>query len=163
GIRVTEADIYLGVVASKNPGWVRDQFLPFLNVLSDVGFRLDPNLLFRSLTAVGIKRVRFKDIDDKFWERDQIEPAWKKGREGWDKAGARLGVDGAEILADFRPQWHHIYPQKFLRGKAEPDKIDSLANIAVIGPNINIRISNQDPMKYLDKYSISNDKLEQQV
>ena len=287
GIRVTEADIYLGVVASKNPGWVRDQFLPFLNVLSDVGFRLDPNLLFRSLTAVGIKRVRFKDIDDKFWERDQIEPAWKKCREGWkktvqrlqkygvlsddplptqialvtlisildkfpeegsfdsafywfiqasrfgrysgssstateedlkdvtngsnvvdvvsrllkrfpasqavepedfkrdytdgkfwrfllyllvykngaqdwDKAGARLGFDGAEILADFRPQWHHIYPQKFLRSKAEPDKIDSLANIAVIGPNINIRISNQDPMKYLDKYSISNDKLDQQ-
>lgn len=287
GTRVTEADIYLGVVASKNPGWVRDQFLPFLNIVTDFGFRLDPNLLFRSLTAIGIKRVRFKDIDDNFWQRDQIEPAWKKCKEGWkktiqrlqkygvlsddplptqialvtlisildrfpdedsfdaafywfiqasrfgrysgssntameedlkdvssgssvvdivarllkrfpasqpvesedfrrdytdgkfwrfllyllvyknkaqdwDEAGARLGFDGAELLADFRPQWHHVYPQKFLRGKVEPEKIDSLANIAVIGPNINIRISSQDPMKYLDKYSISNDKLDQQ-
>lgn len=45
GTRVTEADIYLGVVASKNPGWVRDQFLPFLAVLADSGFHVDPNLL----------------------------------------------------------------------------------------------------------------------
>jgi hypothetical protein len=287
GTRVTEADIYLGVVASKNPGWVRDQFLPFLNVLSDSGFHLDPNLLFRSLTAVGIKKVRFKDIDDAFWEKSFIEPAWKRsqaawkqtvrhlqdygvlsddplptqaalivlvslldrfpnngafdpafywfvqasrfgrysgsgataleedlkdvgnsadiadavvrllkrfpvtqpivpedfkrdytdgkfwrfllyllvyrnGAQDWDGAGTRLGFDGKELLADFRPQWHHIYPQKFLEKKIEADKIDALANFAVIGPNINIRISAQDPMKYLDKYTISNQKLNQQ-
>jgi hypothetical protein len=287
GTRVTEADIYLGVVASKNPGWVRDEFLPFLTELADSGFHVDPNLLFQSLTAVGIKKVRFKEINDSFWSRDQIEPAWKKCREGWkrtihrlqnygvlsddplptqaalvtlvtlldcfpkeggfdsafywfvqasrfgrysgssttsleedlkevatapnlieavaglskhllasqpidveefkrdysdgkfwrfllyllvhkngaqdwDKAGTRLGFDGKELLADFRPQWHHIYPKKFLNKKVEPEKIDSLANIAVIGPDINIRISNQDPMKYLDKYSISEEKLRQQ-
>lgn len=287
GTRVTEADIYLGVVASKNPGWVRDEFLPFLNDLADTGFHVDPNLLFQSLTAVGIKKVRFKEINDSFWSRDQIEPAWKKCREGWkrtihrlqnygvlsddplptqaalvtlvalldcfpeeggfdsafywfvqasrfgrysgssatsleedlkeiaiapnlieavaglskhllasqpidveefkrdysdgkfwrfllyllvhkngaqdwDKAGTRLGFDGKELLADFRPQWHHIYPKKFLNKKVEPEKIDSLANIAVIGPDINIRISNQDPMKYLDKYAISEEKLRQQ-
>jgi hypothetical protein len=273
--------------ASKNPGWVRDEFLPFLNDLADSGFHVDPNLLFQSLTAVGIKKVRFKEINDSFWNRDQIEPAWKKCREGWkrtihrlqnygvlsddplptqaalvtlvalldrfpqeggfesafywfvqasrfgrysgssatsleedlkevatapnlieavaglskhlvagqpidaeefkrdysdgkfwrfllyllvykngaqdwDKAGTRLGFDGKELLADFRPQWHHIYPKKFLNKKVEPEKIDSLANIAVIGPDINIRISNQDPMKYLDKYAISEEKLRQQ-
>jgi hypothetical protein len=287
GTRVTEADIYLGVVASKNPGWVRDEFLPFLTELADSGFHVDPNLLFQSLTAVGIKKVRFKEINDSFWSRDQIEPAWKKCREGWkrtihrlqnygvlsddplptqaalvtlvtlldcfpeeggfdsafywfvqasrfgrysgssttsleedlkevataptlieavaglskhllasqpidveefkrdysdgkfwrfllyllvhkngaqdwDKAGTRLGFDGKELLADFRPQWHHIYPKKFLNKKVESEKIDSLANIAVIGPDINIRISNQDPMKYLDKYAISEEKLRQQ-
>jgi hypothetical protein len=80
GTRVTEADIYLGVVASKNPGWVRDEFLPFLSVLADSGFHVDPNLLFQSLTAVGIKKVRYKEINDSFWSRDQIEPAWKKCR-----------------------------------------------------------------------------------
>jgi hypothetical protein len=287
GTRVTEADIYLGVVASKNPGWVRDEFLPFLNDLADSGFHVDPNLLFQTLTAVGIKKVRFKEISDGFWSREQIEPAWKKCCEGWkrtihrlqnygvlsddplptqaalvtlialldcfpeeggfdsafywfvqasrfgrysgssatsleedlkevanapnlieavvglskhllvsqpidaeefkrdytdgkfwrfllyllvhknraqdwDKAGTRLGFDGKELLADFRPQWHHIYPKKFLNKKVEPEKIDSLANIAVIGPDINIRISNQDPMKYLDKYAISDEKLTQQ-
>jgi len=35
GTRVTEADIYLGVVAARSPGWVRESFLPYLNVLSD--------------------------------------------------------------------------------------------------------------------------------
>ncbi|PYV67916.1 MAG: hypothetical protein DMG96_37900 [Acidobacteria bacterium] len=90
GTRVTEADIYLGVVASKNPGWVRDEFLPFLNVLADSGFHVDPNLLFQSLTAVGIKKVRFKEINDSFWSRDQIEPAWKKCREGWKRTIHRL-------------------------------------------------------------------------
>ena len=284
---VTEADIYLGVVASRNPGWVRDQFLPFLDSLADSGFHLNPNLLFRSLTAVGIKKVRFKEIDERFWEPDRIEAAWKRcqqawkktvqrlqdfgvlsddplpteaalvtlvammdrfasdqqfdsafywfvqasrfgrysgasstalsedlkdlensssladacsrllkrmtvqhpveadefrrdctdgkfwrfllylmvyknGAHDWDDAGMRLGFDGKELLADFRPQWHHIFPQKFLAQKVEPYKIYALANIAVIGPDINIRISAQDPMKYLDKYSVTNEKLAEQ-
>jgi hypothetical protein len=288
GTRVTEADIYLGVVASKNPGWVRDHFLPFLKVLAEAGFHLDPNLLFRSLTAVGIKRVRFKDIDESFWLPAQIGPAWSRcqaawktsvhrlrhfgvlsddplptqaalvtfvallerfpdaphinaafywfiqasrfgrysgssttaleedlkeisvssdlldgaarlarkipgiaqqitaddfkrdytdgkfwrfllylliyrnGARDWDKAGTKLGFEGAELLADFRPQWHHIFPQKFLENAIEPEKVDALANIAVIGPSINIRISAQDPLKYLEKYEISDEKLAEQ-
>ena len=59
GTRVTEADIYLGVVAAKNPGWVRDTFLPYLRSLAESGFDLDPNLLFRTLTGVGSKKCAF--------------------------------------------------------------------------------------------------------
>ena len=47
--RVTEADIYLGVVAARTPGWVRDNFLPFVLQLRHscvVG-------------VVGVGRVRF--------------------------------------------------------------------------------------------------------
>src|SRR5208283_2833420 len=44
GTRVTEADIYLGIVATKNPGWVRDTFIPYLRSLTDAGFDIDPNL-----------------------------------------------------------------------------------------------------------------------
>jgi hypothetical protein len=84
-----------------------------------------------------------------------------KGRD-WDENGYRLGFDGAEVLADFRPQWHHIFPKKFLSGKFDDDQINALANIAVIGPNINIRISSKDPMDYLDRYKISAEKLQQQ-
>jgi hypothetical protein len=40
--------------------------------------------------------------------------------------------------------------------------IDALANIAIIGPAINIRISKQDPMSYIPKYKITKDKLMQQ-
>ena len=69
GTRVTEADIYLGVVAARSPGWVRDTFLPYLHVLGGAGFKLNPNLLFRCMTGIGSKKVRFKLIDDDFWER----------------------------------------------------------------------------------------------
>ena len=287
GTRVTEADIYLGVVASKNQGWVREQFLPFVNSLKEYGFDVSPNLVFRTLTAVGIHRVRFKDINEAFWSPETIEQAWQQcksawkntiqrlqqygvlseeplptqaalvtfislmnrfpeegnmdgafywfvqasrfGRysgsgttaleedlkeigqatnlqdavyrllkrlpplvpieaddfmrdytdgkfwrfllyllifnnqaQDWDKQGLRLGFDGTRLLQDYKPQWHHIFPQKFLHKQVEEEKIQALANIAVIGPSINIRISAQDPMKYLDKYAISDEKLKQQ-
>jgi hypothetical protein len=287
GTRVTEADIYLGVVAARNPGWVRETFLPYLKVLGDAGFAVDPNLLFRTMTGVGIKKVRFRDISDGFWEAAKIKPAWdrtadawkrliarfkefgilssdpmptqaalvplvamidkygddkdfsiamywflqasrfgrysgsgttsldedlrdvdtggsikdavgrlllrfphkeplsrddflrdygdarfgrfllyllvyrNKGKD-WDAHGHRIGFEGVTLLADFRPQWHHIFPRKYLEGKIDETQIEALANIAVIGPSINIRISAADPMSYVTKYGISAEKLAQQ-
>ena len=64
GTRVREADLYLGIVAARTPGWVRSTFLPYLEILDGAGFHLNPNLLFRTITAVGVKHVRFKQIDD---------------------------------------------------------------------------------------------------
>ncbi len=287
GTRVTEADIYLGVVAAKNPGWVRDTFLPYLRSLAESGFDLDPNLLFRTVTGVGSKKVRFREIPDAFWEPKSIMPAWERtanawkrliarvreygilsadpmptqaalvtmvslvekfddsssfrfslywflqasrfgrysgsgttsleedlrdvheanslsdavirllrrfahmdpltaddflrdygdsrfGRfllyllvyrnkaQDWDEHGHRIGFEGVSLLADFRPQWHHIFPKKYLEGKVDESLIDALANIAVIGPEINIRISAKDPMSYIQKYKITDQKLAQQ-
>ncbi len=287
GTRVTEADIYLGVVAARAPGWVRDEFLPFLKDLKDYGFDISPNLLFRSLTAIAAGKTRFREIPDAIWNDTTIRPAWTRcklawvnlvkrlsecgvlsndplpteaalvtlvalqnkyateasfdepfywflqasrfgrysgsgttsldedlrdvaestgmqdaivrllkrfvhvkpmtsedflrdytdsrfGRfilylivyrncaRDWDEKGHRLGFEGSQVLLDFRPQWHHIFPQKFLEGRYEEEQVNALANIAVIGSEINIRISAKDPMNYLDRYKISNDKLAQQ-
>jgi hypothetical protein len=287
GTRVTEADIYLGIVAARNPGWVRNTFLPHLKTLAEAGFSLNPNLFFRAITAVGAKKVRFKEIPDSFWGEKTIQPAWERtkralkhlvadfadygilsndpmptetalvtmtallekypneafgpslywflqasrfsrysgssttaldedlrdinesatldvallnllsrfdhsrqltaedflrdyvdsrfgrfllyllvyanGARDWDEHGHRLGFEGHDLLADFRPQWHHIFPRKLLEShKVNNDKIDALANIAVIGPNINIRISAKDPMDYIQKYKITGEKLAQQ-
>lgn len=287
GTRVTEADIYLGYVAARNPRWVRDDFLPFLDDLKDAGFNVNPNLLFRSITGVGEKRTRFKDIPDNFWNPERILPAWyatkiawrnliksfreygilsnellptetalvtlvglvnkfKDGSEfhfalywliqasrwaryssasftaldedlrdveeagsmldavnkllhrfrheepitsddflrdygdsrfgrfmlyllvyrnralDWDESSNRIGFEGMEVLADFQPQWHHIFPKKYLSGKDGNELSDALANIAVIGPSINIRISAKAPMDYVTKYKITNEKLRQQ-
>ena len=287
GTRVTEADIYLGVVAARNQGWVRETFLRYLRVLAEAGFEIDPNLLFRSMTGVGIKRVRFRDIQDQFWDAKTIKPAWDRtadawkrliarlkefgvlsndplptqaalvpmvtmidkygddkafsaafywflqasrfGRNSgsgttsleedlrdieasptamgalsrlllrfhheepltkddflkdygdarfgrfllyllayrnkatdWDMQGHRIGFEGVTLLSDFRPQWHHIFPSKYLEGKVDDTLIDALANIAVIGPTINIRISASDPLSYVTKYSISQENLDQQ-
>jgi hypothetical protein len=287
GTRVTEADIYLGVVAARAPGWVRDEFLPFLGVLRDYGFDLSPNLLFRSLTAIVAGKTRFRDIPYELWEATAILPAWKRCQEAWknlvkrlaeygvlsndplpteaalvtlialqdkfpetpsfdlpfywflqasrfgrysgsgttsldedlrdvgeatsvedavrrllqrfqyaktvepdeflrdysdarfgpfllylivyrnkardwDQKGYRLVFEGSQALSDFRPQWHHIFPRKFLEGKVEEDQINALANIAVIGSEINIRISAKNLMDYLDRYRITDEKLAQQ-
>ena len=80
----------------------------------------------------------------------------------WDQLGVRIGFDGAELLAGFQPQFHHVFPRKFLEGQVTADLIDALANIAIIGPTINIRISKQNPMDYIPKYKITAEKLRQQ-
>jgi hypothetical protein len=287
GTRVKEADIYLGVVAARNPGWVRDTFLPYLRSLAESGFDIDPNLLFRTLTGVGAKKVRFREIPDSFWEAKNIAPAWTRTEDAWkrliarfreygilsadtmptqaalvtmvslvekfqdspdfrfalywflqasrfgrysgsgttsleedlrdineatslsdaidrllrrfrssdpltaddflrdyadsrfgrfflyllvyrnkaldwDSHGHRIGFEGAALLADFRPEWHHIFPKKYLAGNVDDSLINALANIAVIGPSINIRISSKEPMSYIAKYDITPDKLMQQ-
>jgi hypothetical protein len=286
GTHVTEADIYLGVVAARTPGWVRTTFLSFLSKLKDSGFDINPNLLFRSLTGIGAKKIRFREIPDEFWNQKSILPAWTSTTKAWenlvlrfrehgilsndpmpteaalvtmtalldkfpdeafepalywflqasrfgrysgsgttsleedlrdikdesnyedairrmlkrfshndpldiddfmrdytdsrfgrfflyllvyrnkaldwDKAGQRIGFEGAELLEDYRPQWHHIFPKKYLESKVSEDKINALANIAVIGPSINIRISAKAPMNYIEKYGISKEKLSEQ-
>jgi hypothetical protein len=287
GTRVTEADIYLGIVASRTQGWVRENFLPFVTQLYDFGYDVSPNLVFRTLTGIGRKAVRYKYIDSGFWDAKNIQPAWLKTKKAWSLAvtnlkdygisgnnlfpadnvlvsltslldkfpksdfsaiffwmlqasrfgrysssstssmeedlkeiseapnlktaverlltrighirpleaddflrdygdnrfgrlilyllivrnGAvdwgesevRIGFDGKELLEGFQPQFHHIFPKKFLEGKVEPNLIDALANIAIIGPKINIRISKQDPMSYIPKYQITGQKLKQQM
>jgi hypothetical protein len=65
-------------------------------------------------------------------------------------------------LADFRPQWHHIFPVKYLEGQVDNGLVNALANIAVIGPSINIRISAKAPLNYVTRYKISPEKLDQQ-
>lgn len=90
GTRVTEADIYLGVVAARNPSWVRDAFLPYLKTLAEAGFDLNPNLLFRTITGVGEKKTRFKEIPDTFWNPEKIVPAWDRTKDAWKRLIARF-------------------------------------------------------------------------
>lgn len=287
GTRVTEADIYLGIVAGRNPGWVKDSFLPYLNQLENAGYDIGPNLLFRSVTAIGAGKVRFSEVPEDFWNPAKVTAAWERAKptwtkllmrlneygvmtsrvlptenalvtlasliekfpteefrhafywflqasrfgrysaaantaleedlkdisdskdlksatqkllarisaglppmtdedflrdygdsrfgrfmlyllvyknraQDWDKEKHRLGFHGQEMLEDFQPQWHHIFPRKFLGAAYGEEMIDALGNIAVIGPEINIRISNKAPMKYIDKYGIDAGRLEQQ-
>lgn len=287
GTRVTEADIYLGVVAAHNPGWVRDIFLPHLKMLAEAGFDLNPNLLFRTLTGVGAKKVRFKEIQETFWDSARVKDAWERtwnawqrlisrfrdhgilsneimpteaalvimvslidrfqdqsdfdatlywfvqasrfGRYSgsgatsleedlkdvqeagsqkealrrllrrfeharpiqpedflrdytdsrfgrfmlylmayrrealdWDEHSHRIGYEGVQALASFRPQFHHIFPKKYLEGHVDDDLVNALANVAVIGPGINIRISSKTPLDYVSRYRITDEKLTQQ-
>jgi hypothetical protein len=286
GTRVTEADIYLGVVAARTPGWVKDNFLPFVSQVAELGYEVSPNLIFRTMTGIGKKAVRYRSIEPTFWNATLIQPVWERTKRAWslaikqlkdygisgnallpadnvlvsltalldkfpeedfsrifywflqasrfgrytssstssmeedlreiaeaptlvealerliariryvpsltsddfmrdygdtrfgrlllyllvlrnkavdwDQRGVRIGFDEAELLAGFQPQFHHIFPKKFLEGHVDRDLIDALANIAIIGPTINIRISKQNPMDYIPKYNVTSVKLRQQ-
>lgn len=81
GTRVQQADIYLGVVASRNPGWVNQNFLKFIEELEDQGFEIEPAFLFRSFTGIGVGKSRFRDIDQSFWENLGGNPAWNGTRQ----------------------------------------------------------------------------------
>ena len=76
GTRVQQADIYLGVVASRNPGWVNDNFIKFMDELYSTGFEIEPAFLFRSFTAIGAGKSRFKDIPADFWENIHQNKKW---------------------------------------------------------------------------------------
>jgi hypothetical protein len=80
----------------------------------------------------------------------------------WDQKWTRIGFDSTGLLSGFAPQFHHIFPKAFI-GNAQPEElVNALANIALIGPAINIRISKKNPMDYLARYAIASDKLHQQ-
>ena len=86
GTRVTEADIYLGVVAARTPGWVRENFLPFVSQLVDFGYDVSPNLVFRTLTGIGKKAVRYRSIEKTFWNAASITPVWERTKKAWTLA-----------------------------------------------------------------------------
>lgn len=80
----------------------------------------------------------------------------------WDARGDRIAFQGADLVRGFEPQFHHIFPRDFLEGKARPEQIEALANIAIIGAAANIRISNKDPLDYFARYKIDAAKRAQQ-
>ena len=98
GTKATEADVFLALAASKNPGWVRDRFLPFAQDLAEGGFELRPNLLFRSWMAIGTGTAQLRQVKTlRYLMRgvwDQTEEAWRRTVRGlW-----QFGVLSADIL-----------------------------------------------------------------
>ncbi len=76
GTRVQQSDIYLGVVATKNPGWVNRNFLTFMSDLESQGFEIEPAFLFRSFTGIGAGKCRFREVPQGFWENLENSKAW---------------------------------------------------------------------------------------
>ena len=292
GTRVRQADIYLGVLASLNPGWVNEYFLKFMDELSSQGFDIEPAYLFKSFTAIGAKTSRFKNVEPSFWDNPD-QSIWNSTTRAWEStvnglkqygitssdfglslnalvvasvfrskfptgpfgsmlawiilsfrtgylsgqvetaidrcistinnavsqdealAGmfALLGhretrisaftsdefvetrsrrnsvhrlmiyliahskdaqdwnPDGymirAEAAGNYRPEWHHIFPRKWLKDNIEgitDDLVDSVANMAVISQAANRRISASQPRRYIQELDlVSRGVFEQQA
>ncbi|MDW8012708.1 MAG: hypothetical protein RMJ47_06970 [Bacteroidota bacterium] len=51
GTRIKEADVVLALAAVRNPGWVREEYIPFRDELEDRGWDLEAGVFVRTMTG----------------------------------------------------------------------------------------------------------------
>ena len=81
--------------------------------------------------------------------------AFKKNAQDWNTDGYQIK---AEAKGAYQPQWHHIFPQKWLKDNApDTDKklIDSVANMAIISAEANKKIAAKSPKTYIGELNLS--------
>lgn len=101
GTRVKEADVTLALAAVRNPGWVRKEYLPFLNDLEGRGWDLDAGVFIRTMTGIGRGRARLVEVPKDFWSPANLPSVWKTSREIiWEvlKRLAEFGVSSPKLL-----------------------------------------------------------------
>jgi hypothetical protein len=97
GTAVVESDVSLAVAAGMRPGWIREEFLPFLKNLSESGFDLEPGVVLRSLTAIGDGRVRLTAVSPDFWASGAFEQHWAQTKASLSAVVS--GLAGAGLLS----------------------------------------------------------------
>ncbi|GBC82948.1 hypothetical protein HRbin10_02086 [bacterium HR10] len=101
GTRVKEADVVLALAAVRNPGWVREDYLPFRNDLEERGWDLDAGIFIRTMTGIGRERARLIEVSKDFWNPENLRNAWKKTGESITdvlKRLAEFGITSDELL-----------------------------------------------------------------
>ena len=80
--------------------------------------------------------------------------AFKHDAQDWTTDGYRIR---AEAVGSYKPEWHHIFPRKWLRDNV-PDLnrklIDSVANMAVISGEANRKIAAKAPKDYIAELNL---------
>ncbi|GBD07892.1 hypothetical protein HRbin22_00118 [Candidatus Thermoflexus japonica] len=78
GTRIKEADVVLALAAVRNPGWVREDYLPFRDKLEEQGWDLDAGIFIRTMTGIGRGRARLIEVPRDFWDPGNLGETWKK-------------------------------------------------------------------------------------
>lgn len=83
----------------------------------------------------------------------------------WINQDVRIGFDKEdnEVNEGFKPEWHHIFPRKVVRGRFDDALVNCLANIAVLNEKANRAFSGKPPREYLKQYDVAADRLEEQA
>ena len=105
------------------------------------------------------------DYADKFLRLILYLVAFHNGAKDWINQDVRIGFDRTDnqLNEGFKPEWHHFFPRKVLKDKAEDSDINSLANIVVLNEKANRSFSSKLPSNYLDEHNVSEDRLKEQV
>ncbi|MBC7318052.1 DUF262 domain-containing protein [Candidatus Bipolaricaulota bacterium] len=102
GTRVKEADVILALAAVHNPGWVREEYLPFTHDLQDQGWDLDAGIFIRTMAGIGRGRARLLEVPKDFWKPENLKNVWKATTKVMSevllKRLAEFGITSAELL-----------------------------------------------------------------
>ncbi|RLI39983.1 hypothetical protein DRO64_09740 [Candidatus Bathyarchaeota archaeon] len=101
GTRIKEADVTLALAAVRNPGWVREQYLPFRNDLEERGWDLSAGIFIRTMAAIGSGRARLKEVPKDLWGPDKLPNVWRKASSTISEVLKRLaefGITSPDIL-----------------------------------------------------------------
>lgn len=101
GTRVKEADVVLALAAVRNPGWVRNEYLPFRNDLEERGWNLDAGIFIRTMTGIGQGRARLIEVKKDFWKKENLSSVWTKTKVAIEEVRKRLaefGIFSPELL-----------------------------------------------------------------
>ncbi|MGQ9626480.1 MAG: GmrSD restriction endonuclease domain-containing protein [Anaerolineae bacterium] len=108
GTRVKEADVILALVAVRNEGWVREDYLPFRSDLKDRGWDLDAGIYVRTMTALGVSRARLKEVPKDFWTQ-RLPEIWERTKDAFKEVIKRLQLYGI-LCADLLPSANSLIP-----------------------------------------------------
>lgn len=116
GTRVKEADVVLSLVAVRNPGWVRGDYLPFRNDLEDRGWDLDAGIFIRTMSSIGRGRARLIEVPQDFWNPHNLPLAWKRTKTAISEVLKRLAEFGI-MSADLLPSTNSLIPLFVLQSR----------------------------------------------
>ena len=106
-----------------------------------------------------------EEHSDKFLRRVFYWTIFNAKARDWVNQDVRIGFDREdnELNEGFKPQWHHVFPRRLLRGRFDDAKTDSLANIAVLNERANRSLSAKPPREYLQQHRVNSDRLAEQA
>jgi hypothetical protein len=106
-----------------------------------------------------------EDYSDKFLRLVLYLTVFNGEARDWISQDVRLGFDREdnELNEGFKPEWHHFFPRKVLKGKVDDDLTDSIANIVVLNEKANRSFSGKPPQKYLEEHKVSRHRLDEQA
>jgi hypothetical protein len=105
-----------------------------------------------------------KDYKEDFYRLMLYLCAFRREAKDWIHQEIRVGFDRSDnqLNEGFRPEWHHFFPKKVLRGKAEESTVNSLANIVVLNEKANRSFSSKEPRQYLKDFGVRTERLKEQ-
>ena len=109
GTKVKDTDVAVALIAARQPGWNREEFLPFLKGLETKGYDFDPSVLIRTLAALGKGTSRLKDVKREFWESREFYDAWSRTKDAVGYIIKKMSERGI-LSSDLLPSHNALIP-----------------------------------------------------